>query len=176
MGLGKTTFLVALGALAGTAFTFSCHHGSGASADAGAFKDAPGTADAGSNTGACCAGITKTVSAETDAAQLRTSTVAVAVPSATAIVSGPIVLTTVIAHDPNGGALLDLYLTSTTCADTANRSEIFALIPSTGGVAIYMSLPGRIWVPVGSTLCGTTSTSNPTAVPETVFYSGFVPY
>ena len=120
----------------------------------------------------CCTGITKTVSAETDAAQLRSSTVAVPLPSTTTIVAGPIVLTTVLAELNSGaGSSIDFYVTTTTCTDTMNRSEIFLVQP--GSSPRDNSLPGRFWVPAGSTLCSGGSGGPATA---TVFFSGFVPY
>src|SRR5207248_3206438 len=97
--------------------------------------------------GITVSGVTKTVSADTDAAQLRTSTVTVPIPSTTAIASGPIVLTALITHqNSTQGSSLDLYITSTTCTDTANTNEIFPISPSTGGEPSVASVPGRIWV------------------------------
>jgi hypothetical protein len=125
----------------------------------------------------CCSsitvsGVTRTVSAENDASQLRSAVVTlVGGPQNGTLVSGPVVVTNIVQNFFDL-VTIELYLSTGSCVnDVSSRKTFLKLGNSTTNFGDGLS--GRLWIPAGTSLCFTT-----TDVPDggNLLYSGFVPY
>jgi hypothetical protein len=124
---------------------------------------------------ACCSnitvsGITKTVSAENDAAQLRSAIIRVSSGSTGLLVSGPIVLTDIAQH-VGVGVTIELYLSTGSCVDEVERQVFLSF---TNSVTDQKGLSGRLWIPSGTSLCFNTTVGSGSN--GFLLYSGFAPY
>jgi hypothetical protein len=167
--------------LAGGAFAFavtlSCNDHSHITADAN-LADAS-AADSGSAT--CCSsitvsGVTKTISAESDGAQLRSGILPLPAGSFGMLLPGPFELTTLMQNlksHTNSTVAIEFYLSTGDCvADAASRKTFFTLTNSATAPGMFS---GRFWIPAGTNLCFVSS-ANPPYDELNLAYSGFVPY
>jgi hypothetical protein len=127
----------------------------------------------------CCSsitvsGVTKTVSAENDAAQLRSSVIPLS-PQFNgkfySIVSGPIVITNILQFFEPANAENELFLSPSEFPCGPSPVNAFFTLSASAG---RNEFSGRLWIPAGQTLCvwalSTTSSSG------YLMYSGFMPY
>jgi len=130
----------------------------------------------------CCSnitvtGITKTISAENDAAQLRSAVVPVSVGESGPLLSGPIVITTLVQQFsgiPGSGIVTtQLYFSTTGLCNGPSGALIFLALPASTGANGFS---GRLWIPAGTTLCRFESSSTGGVDNGTLMYTGFVPY
>lgn len=157
------------------AVVLSCNSRGHVSADANVADASPPDV-AGSE--ACCSsitvsGVTKMVSAENDASQLRSAVVPVSTGHGP-LLSGPIVLTNITQQitvtTGSGIVTTDLYLSAGSCD---SEDQIFFSLPASTGSTGFS---GRLWIPAGMTLCHALISSIGGVASGFLLYSGFVPY
>jgi hypothetical protein len=131
----------------------------------------------------CCSsitvsGLTRTVSADSDPAQMKTAVLRVFEGQSGPLVSGPFVVTTLMQNTKSRTSsvvTIEYYLSTGSCITDASNRQTFFTLTNSPAAAGERGFAGRLWLAAGTSLCYTALANSP--FDELYLsYSGFASY